>query len=166
MPVPRRSVVATALTALFVTILLTGCGREEFPDRRALVDVDGRRVVYEFDEGTCGLDEDTIFLLGRAEDGGVLQAVVGLDESGRADPGATGITVSDGASDLGAFGPRSWDLRGGPGDPPGEISDASLRGARIRIVGTMQRLDPSGTPMADGEAVPVDLDARCDEADD
>jgi len=157
-------VVALALVAG----LPAGCGKEEFQDRTAVVTLDGRRSTYVLDDGTCGLDGETAFVLGRSEGGSVLQAVVGVDpdDPGRTVPDASGITVSDGAVDLAAFGAEAWERRGRIDPAPGTVERAAIRGARIQLRGTAVPLDASGA-VTDPEAAPVEitLDARCDAED-
>jgi hypothetical protein len=153
--------------ALALAVALLGaCGREAaFPDRTARLTLDGRTTTFEVDG--CLLDGQTAYVVGRAEDGSVLQAVVGVEDDGATGvPASTGVDV-DGAGDtpsVGAFGPEAWARRQGAGDPPGGIDTARIRGARIQASGTAQALDAAGTP-AGTTAIPLALDARCDAPD-
>lgn len=142
-----------------------GCSRDGFEDRTARVEVDGTSTTYEVD--ACGLDGRTLFVVGRATDGTVLQAVVGLeadDDTGV--PESTGLTVSTDDADLAAFGAESWARRGEAGAAPGRITGARLKGSRIQVEGRFATLDPDGRTVVDGAALPFSLDARCDEQDD
>jgi hypothetical protein len=126
------------------------------------VTVDGRTTTYELD--SCGLDETTLFVVGRSSDGSVLQAVVGLEDDGTTGiPAATGLSVSSGDEDLAAFGPESWARREGEGAPPGEIRAASLRGSRIQVAGGVEPVDAEGAPTVPGTLLDVTVDARCDD---
>ena len=58
-------------------LVATGCSRQEFEDRTAVVELDGR--ADHFEVASCGLDDTTAFVVGRADDGTVLQAVVGVE---------------------------------------------------------------------------------------
>lgn len=141
-----------------------GCSRKEFPDRTATVEVDGR--TSRFDLASCGLDDTTVFVAGSSEDGDVLQAVVGVEEDDLETglPAFTGVTVSDGPDERGAFGAGAWAARERPGDAPGSILGARIRGARIQVTGRLVALDEAGNPTGDdGSGVPFSLDARCDE---
>lgn len=170
--------------------LLGGCGRKEFADRTARVTVDGATTEYQVD--SCGRDQSTVFVVGRADGGRILQAVVGLRPDNRTGiPASTGITLTgvevartsttssaatgsaaSGSSvpavaELAAFGAESWARRGETGDPPGRIASARVRGSRIQVSGD---LEPAPSPDAAGSAEPVripfTLDARCDRTDD
>lgn len=151
-----------------VALMLVGCGKEDFPDRQAIVEVDGRSTTFALEAETCGLDGDTVFVLGHAEGGAVLQAVVGVDpdDPTDADPAASGITVSDGPVDLGAFGVDAWKRRGGDGDAPGAVIDVAIRGARIQLEGEAVELDTTGQPTGTERQAMISLDARCDLLDD
>lgn len=160
MGVPGRSATITAavmvVVGLVVGAALTGCGREDFPDRTARVDLDG--AVLTFDLESCGLDGDTLFVVGRQGAGPVLQAVVALADDGTTGiPEGTGVSVDRDDRTYEAFGADSWRLRGERSDPPGTVAWARLRGSRIQVGG---ELDPG-----EGAAVPFTLDARCDEPD-
>lgn len=143
---------------------LAGCGREPgFEDRTARVIIDGDTTTYEVDG--CGLDGQTVFVLGRADDGRVLQAVVGVETDGQTGVTAsTGMSVTDGKDPVSAFGAEAWARRGRDGEAPGAISSARVRGARIQASGRAQRTEPGGHPTAAG-AVAFTLDARCDQRD-
>lgn len=158
---PRRP-----LAALAVLLVAAGaCGREPaFEDRTAEVTLDGRTTTFTID--TCGLDGRTAFVVGRSDDGDVVQAVVGVEDDGETGvPASTGISViADDGSAHAAFGAESWTRRGGEGDPPGAIDSARVRGARIQAEGRAEPVDGDDRPTG-GEAVDLVLDARCD-ADD
>lgn len=175
-----------AVSVALLLVGLTGCGGDEFEDRTAQVTVDGRSNTFQID--SCGLDQETVFVVGRADDGSILQAVVGVtydgdapaddrpdgspstgepsvpDQDGVAD--ATGITVDIEGSAMAAFGPEAWDRRGQVGEAPGLIGSAQVRGARIQVAGRLVPVDDQGGAVADAEAVGFELDARCDETTD
>lgn len=155
---------ALAVIALLV-VGLGACGREPaFPDRVARVTLGGRTTTYALD--ACGLDGTTSFLAGRAEDGSVLQATVGVEGDGETGvPDSTGITVYDAdVGDFAAFGAESWARRGEEGAAPGAIDSARIRGARIQAGGEAVPVDADDRPTG-GPAVPIGLDARCDAED-
>lgn len=142
-----------------------GCSRDGFEDRTAVVEVDGSTTTYEIE--ACGLDGETLFVVGRSSGGSVLQAVVGLEDDGSTGvPASTGVSVSEGATDLSAFGAESWARRGEAGEAPGSISEAGLRGSRIQVEGSFATLAADGSAAVDGASLPFALDARCDERDD
>lgn len=147
--------------------LLAGCGRGgEFEDRTAVVTLGGSSVTYQVD--SCGRDGRTVFVVARAPDGAVLQAVLGL----RADR-ATGVRASSGltvdldpttvTSRVAAFGAEAWSRRGQAGAPPGAVSAARLRGSRIQLSGDVVAVDARDRPVPDGATQRFALDARCDE---
>lgn len=163
-----RPAVLLALVALVpASSALAGCARgEEFPDRSAVVELDGDRRTY--DVADCGLDGQTIFLVARADDGAVVQAVLGLeddDETGI--PASTGVTVdldpSRTDTRFAAFGTEAWERRGTGGPVPGEITSARLRGSRIQLSGRAVPVDAQDRPIDRAEPVEVSVDARCDE---
>lgn len=150
--------------ALAVAVTSLGCSRDEFPDRSAVVEVDGRST--RFDLVSCGLDGTTAYVTGASDDGDVVQAVVGVEERDHETgvPGFTGLTVSEGAEERGAFGAGAWAARRKAGDPPGSVLAARIRGSRIQVSGRVVLLDDAGDPTGtDGSGVPFSLDARCDE---
>ena len=171
----RLAAVGAALSLLFGV----GCGRDEFEDRTARLTVGD--VTSELELDTCGLDGSTVFLVGRGPGAVVLQAVVGVDDDGRTGVTAsTALTVEGGgwvqkapnsavlADSLGASGVESWERRDQTGRPPGAITSAAVRGARIQVEGRLEPLDTSsGRPIArsttDAVVVPFRLDARCDD---
>ena len=116
--VPRARDVVPAvvvIAALAIGAVLTGCGGPEFPDKAAVVTLGGDRRSFVVD--SCGLDRRTLFVVGRADDGAVVQAVVGLEadrETGV--PASTGITVDlDPQREdtrVAAFGAEAWERRG------------------------------------------------------
>lgn len=166
--VPRRTrrSVAALLAAAVALATLSACGGNEFEDRTATVDIAGRTTTFTLD--SCGLDETTLFVVGRSSGGDVLQAVVGLDDdvaTGVIE--STGLTVTDEGRDLAAFGPEAWDRRAGAGPVPGAITEASLRGARIQARGTLVSIDESvsGDPELGDQELAFTLDARCDDQD-
>ena len=165
---PRRRLRAGAAATLLLAIGLVGCARDEFEDRTAVVTVGGSRQTYAVD--ACGLDDQTLFVVARADDGAIVQGVVGLeddDESGV--PDSTGVTIDfDPRSDetrVAAFGAESWERRGSVGPPPGSISSARLRGSRIQFSGDVVPVDAKDAPIPDGKAERFSVDARCDEVD-
>lgn len=152
--------------ALLAALLVGACSREApFPDREARVDHGGRTTTFTLD--SCGLDGSTAFLVGRTESGIVLQAVVGVEDDGETGvPASTGFEVLGdgdvGGGGYGAFGEEAWDRREETGPPPGEITSARIRGARIQVEAEAVTLDPDGHPQG-GTLTDVSLDARCDE---
>jgi hypothetical protein len=164
----RRRLRAAATVGLLLAIGLGGCGRDEFEDRTAVVTVGGSRQTYAVD--ACGLDDRTLFVVARADDGAIVQGVVGLERDQETGvPASTGVTVDlDPTSDqtrVAAFGAESWERRGSVGPPPGSISSARLRGSRIQFSGEVVPVDAKDVPVPDGEAQRFSVDARCDELD-
>ncbi|MEZ5139208.1 MAG: hypothetical protein R2702_03545 [Acidimicrobiales bacterium] len=159
----------TVAALLALAGLVPACGGQDFADRTAEVVVGGDRRTY--DVVSCGLDEHTAFLVARADDGALLQAVVGLE-----DDDATGVTASTGLTidlrpertdtRLGAFGAEAWARRGSAGPPPGEVRSARLRGSRIQLTAAAVGLDEDDRPLPSAEPAAVSVDARCDERDD
>ena len=168
------------LVAVLVTLVgaLASCGGgDEFEDRTAKVTIYKRTNTFEIT--SCGLDQETLFVVGRAEDGSILQAVVGVtfaeqttaneatagaDPDEAAVPDSSGLTVGDEGSTFGAFGAESWSRRGGTGAAPGLIGSARVRGSRIQMAGRLVPLDDQDRPVANGSPVDFELDARCDDA--
>lgn len=155
-------------SALLLVSLAAGCAKDEFEDRTAVVAVGGSSQTYEVD--ACGVDGQTAFVVARADDGAIVQAVVGLeddDETGVA--ASSGITVDlDGDSEdsrVAAFGVESWDRRGSVGPAPGTITSAKLRGSRIQLAGEVVAVDADDVAVPDGRADRFSLDARCDDVD-
>jgi hypothetical protein len=158
--------------ALAFAVALVGgaarCARNEFEDRTAVVTVDG--TAADFDVASCGLDGQTLFVVARADDGAVVQAVVGLAADDQ-----TGITASSGitvdrdpttdTSRVAAFGAESWERRGKAGTPPGTIRSARLRGSRIQLTASAVAVDAQDRPVDRAEPVELSFDARCDETD-
>ena len=164
-----RRVLALLATAIAVVGGLVGCAKDEFADRSAVVTVGGSSQTYEVE--SCGLDGETVFVVARAEDGAIVQGVMGLeddDETGI--PASTGATVDlDPTSEdtrVAAFGAESWERRGGPGAAPGTITAAKLRGSRIQFSGQAVPVDADDVPVPDGRAERFSLDARCDDVED
>lgn len=169
-PVPTRSLLASAVLVLGASgpALLAGCGRGEFEDRTAVVRIGEASRTFEV--ATCGLDEQTLFLVARADDGAVVQAVVGLeDDLSTGVPAATGVSVDDDPTRtdtrLAAFGTEAWERRGEAGTPPGSIAAARLRGSRIQVDGALVAVDGQDRAVAGAEQVAFSLDARCDDQD-
>lgn len=163
----RRALAATLV--LVVAAVFPACGRDGFEDRTATVTVDDTTASFTLD--ACGLDGDTLFVVGRSDDGDILQAVIALDDDGETGrPEGTGLTFDTDAASFAAFGERAWELREGTGPAPGRISWAHLRGARIQVAGEAAPVDADGRTLAGsgvGTApVSFELDARCDERDD
>ncbi|WP_421117896.1 hypothetical protein ACE2AJ_10685 [Aquihabitans daechungensis] len=125
---PHRRPVA--LAAVVVAVLApVGCAKEDFADRSAVVAIGGSRQTYEVE--SCGLDEQTVFVVARADDGAVLQGVMGLEDDDQTGiPASTGVTVDLDASSedtrVAAFGAEAWERRGSTGEPPGAITSAEL----------------------------------------
>lgn len=141
--------------------VLAACGGG-FEDRTASVVIGDDTTTFEVD--SCGLEQATVFVVGRADGGRILQLVVSLD-----DDGATGITDSTGFSvdaedgtELAAFGPEAWSRRDMTGTPPGEVVGARVEGSRIQVSGRAVEVDAGGRPVAGGTDATVRLDARCD----
>ncbi len=163
-----RTLLAAGVVSGVLVAGAVGCSREQFEDRTAVVTVDGDVVNFQVD--SCGLDEDTLFVVGRSKRGEVLQAVVGLEGDGATgDPAATGFTVDVGPDTYAAFGPRSWSRRSGRGEAPGSITEARLRGSRIQVTARAESVEAEGAPLAaPGPSVAdvrVEMDARCDQRD-
>lgn len=169
----REAVIAArrTLPVALVAGLVFGtaaCGGSGFEDRTAEVTLHERTITYEVD--SCGLDGDTAFVVGRSSGGSVVQAVIGVaDEDGTGVPEATGLTIYDDNVTSGAFGTEAWNRRGEAGAAPGEITDASVTGSRIRARGTVITLTDEGTLIdptaaADDQASATEFtfDARCD----
>ena len=151
---PRGLTAAALAAVVVVSASVAGCGRGDFADRTARVDLDGTTVTVDLE--TCGLDDDTLFLVGKSRSGHVLQAVVALADDGTTGiPAGTGVSVDVDDEFYEAFGTDAWRLRGERGEPPGEVAWARLRGSRIQVGGDLEQ--------ADGSAIPFTLDARCDE---
>ncbi len=159
-PLPTLVALGLALTAT-----LAGCSREPaFADRTARVTVDGDATTFQVDG--CLLDGTTVFVVGRTDDGLVLQAVVGVEADGETGvPTSTGVTITEGDQPVTAFGDEAWARRGETGDAPGEITSARVKGARIQASGEAQPVAIDGSPTSAGP-VPITFDARCDERDD
>ncbi|WCO66966.1 hypothetical protein PO878_20950 [Iamia majanohamensis] len=159
-----RLVPALVAGALLVGSVLAGCGREPaFEDRTARVTVDGDATTYQVDG--CVLDGQTAYVVGRSDDGAVVQAVVGVEADGETGvPTSTGLTVTEDEVPVTAFGDEAWARRGETGDAPGSIDSARIRGARIQASGQAQPMAVDGSPTS-ADPVPVSFDARCDDPD-
>ena len=154
----------TAVLLVLAVLGLAGCGKSEFKDRTARVTVDGRGTQYTVD--SCGLDGRTLFVVGRADDGSVLQAVLGLTKDRKKGVTASsGFSVTQGPTTLEAFGQESWGRRGKTGPAPGEITSAQLRGSRIQFGGRARYVDTDEVPTSP-ESIDVSIDARCDQRND
>lgn len=156
---------AVGALGLVVALAVAGCGQADFADRTAVVTLDGASQTYAVT--TCGLDGPTVFVVARADDGAVLQAVLGLADDGRTGvPASTGLTVDLATGGTGgrlaAFGAESWARRDGNGPPPGTIGAAALRGSRIQLSGTAVPVGADDRPVAGAGATAVSVDARCD----
>ena len=156
-----------SLVAALLAVGSAACARgPEFPDRTAAVTVDGRSRSFALD--SCGLDEHTAFLVGRADDGAIVQAVVGLeDDDATGVPESTGATVDlDPTSEdsrVAAFGAEAWERRGSGGAVPGEIAASRVRGSRIQLSGAAVAVDADDRPVVGAVPVAFTVDARCDE---
>lgn len=153
-----------ALTAC-VALAIGACSREPaFEDRTAEVTIGGDTTTFTVD--SCGLDDATVFVVGRTGDGAVVQAVLGVEDDGETGiPGSTGLTVTTDDGAWAAFGAESWSRRGGEGEPPGSIASARVRGARIQAEGRAEPVDDADRPTG-GEAADLGFDARCDARED
>ena len=165
---PAHRSVSVAAGLLLVVASVAGCARGEFEDRTAVVTVGGSQQTYAVD--ACGLQGQTVFVVARADDGAIVQGVMGLENDDKTGiPASTGITIDlDASSDqtrLAAFGAESWERRGSTGRAPGRITSAKLRGSRIQFSGDAVPVDAYDVPVPDGEAQPFSIDARCDEAE-
>ncbi|MGN6696430.1 MAG: hypothetical protein ACTHN0_19785, partial [Aquihabitans sp.] len=123
---------------------------------------------YEVD--SCGLDHQTVFVVARADDGAIVQGVMGLEDDDKTGiPASTGISIdldpSSDATRVAAFGAEAWERRGSTGTPPGSISAARLRGSRIQFSGTAVPVDADDVAIPSGAPQPFSLDARCDAAE-
>ncbi len=156
---------SAATLAGVVLVSAAACTREPgFEDRTARVTVDGETTTFQVDG--CGLDGTTVFVLGRTDDGDVLQAVVGVEADGATGvPASTGLTVTEADVPVAAFGAESWARRSEEGPPPGDITSARVQGARIQAAGDAQPLDINEQPTS-ADPVPFSFDARCDQRDD
>lgn len=155
----RRPIVVAAMGV--AASVLTACGGG-FEDRTASVVVGDDTTTFEVD--SCGLEQATVFVVGRADGGRILQLVISLD-----DDGATGISDSSGftvdaddGTEFAAFGAEAWSRRAMTGPPPGEVVGARVEGSRIQASGRAVEVDADGRPAAGGTAATVRLDARCD----
>lgn len=153
-----------ALNLILVGGLLAGCSREPaFEDRTARVTVEGEAMTFQVD--ACLLDGTTAYVVGRTDDGEVLQAVIGVEADGETGvPASTGVTVTDGDDPVAAFGDEAWTRRGESGEAPGAITSARIRGSRIQASGQAQPVAVDDSPTS-ADPVPVSFDARCDEQD-
>ncbi|NLD76533.1 MAG: hypothetical protein GX643_07680 [Acidimicrobiales bacterium] len=162
----RRSSLVRAIVSCLLLVSVA-CSRDGFEDRTAVVEAGDRTVRYQVD--SCGLDGSTLFVVGRSDQGEILQAVVELADDGSTGvAAASGFTADVGADLLASFGATAWSRRGGVGDPPGSVSWSRLRGARIQIAGEAEPLDEEGRQVASGSSTPavrVEVDARCDQRD-
>ncbi|MFN8017457.1 MAG: hypothetical protein U0P45_04965 [Acidimicrobiales bacterium] len=160
-----RRILAVAATVLVSIGGLGGCGRHEFEDRTAIVTVGDARTSFSLDD--CGRDGQTIYVVGRADDGSMFQAVMGLrKDKVTAVERSTGFTLdadpqrSD--TRVGAFGVEAWERKGGTGAAPGRIDSARLRGSRIQFDGQAVPLDASDREVPGAEPAHFSFDARCD----
>lgn len=157
-------ILVVVVVALGLTLALGACSREPaFEDRTARVTVDGEATTFQVDG--CLLDGTTAYVVGRAEDGEVLQAVVGVEADGETGvPASTGLTLTEGGAPVTAFGEEAWARRGETDDAPGEITSARIKGSRIQASGSAQPVAIDGSPTS-ADPVPVSFDARCDAPD-
>lgn len=125
-------------------------------DNTAEVSVDGAdESVFTLE--ACGVDEDTLLVLGRDEEDRVLQVAVGVvaeDDRFVAVDDEVGVSIDGDGSSVVSFTPRAWDKRGGAGDAPGSITSVELRGSRLSISAQAES--------APGTTVQVDIESRCD----
>jgi hypothetical protein len=150
-----------ALVLALVVGAAAGCSREPaFEDRTARLALDGDTTTFQVD--SCGRDGETVFVVGRTDDGAVVQAVVGVEDDGETGvPASTGLTVTEVDLPVSAFGEEAWARRREAGEAPGEVRSARVRGARIQAAGEAQPVDVEGEPTS-GDPVPFTFDARCD----
>lgn len=127
-----------------------------------MVTIDDDTLRFALD--SCGLDGSTLFVVGRSDAGEILQAVVGMeDDEATGQPAATGFTFEVDSLTYGAFGATAWERRNGRGEPPGEISRATMRGARIQLAGSAELVGDGRVTGDPSSSLVVALDARCDE---
>ncbi|MCU1371479.1 MAG: hypothetical protein JWO77_2673 [Ilumatobacteraceae bacterium] len=167
-PSSIRSLAVGAALATVLVGTLAGCGKDEFEDKTAVVRVGGSSQTYSVD--SCGLDKQTVFVVARADDGAIVQGVMGLEDDDKTGvPASTGITIDlDPSSEdtrVAAFGVESWERRGSNGKAPGTIAAAKLRGSRIQFSGDVVPVDANDVPIPDGEPQRFSLDARCDQVE-
>lgn len=146
---------------LVVALLVAACGQDSMADDTAEVRVDGDDAAT-FTLDACGVDEDTLLMLGRNGDDELLQIAVGVvatDDGFEADGDEVGFSIDSGSGTVAAFTPPAWDRRGDDGDAPGEVTSVELRGSRLRLSARAERSDSATT-------VDVEVEARCDGADD
>ncbi len=143
-----------AAGSMAVAMVTAACGGgTEFEDRTARVEIDGSTVTFDVD--SCGLDAQTVFVVGHTGTGRILQAVMGLEDDGTTgDVELTGLSVDLDGRTWEAFGAESWRMRSGTGAAPGKVTGSRLRGSRVQV---------EGLASSDGEQVPFSLDARCDQ---
>ncbi len=163
---PSRRTVGLLVVALLLVAGVAACAKDDFADRSAVVSIGGSRQTFEVE--SCGLDKQTVFVVARANDGAILQGVMGLEDDDK-----TGIAASTGATvdfdpsskdtRVAAFGAESWERRGSTGPAPGSITSAKLRGSRIQFAGEAVPVDANDVPVPDGKAERFSVDARCDE---
>jgi hypothetical protein len=163
----RRTAVLAGLVVMVIAGA-SGCAKDDFADRSAVVTIGGSRQTYEVE--SCGLDKQTVFVVARADDGAILQGVMGLEKDDKTGvPASTGVTVDlDPSSEdtrVAAFGAEAWERRGSAGKAPGSISSAKLRGSRIQFSGDVVPVDANDVPVPDGTPDRFSVDARCDEVE-
>ncbi len=160
----RRAAVAIGLLALVTSGGLVGCGKkDDFEDHTAIVTIGGKATTYQLD--SCGRDHETVFVVGRAKDGSVLQAVVGTKKDHKTGVlDSTGLSIIHDPDSVSAFGKESWARRGQSGTAPGTITSARIRGSRIQVSTLAQPVDADESPTA-ADPITTTLDARCDAQD-
>jgi hypothetical protein len=168
-----RSLVRTLVGSLAVAVGLAGslggCAKSDFEDKTAVVRIGGSSQTYQVD--SCGVEDQTVFVVARADDGAIVQGVMGLEDDDKTGiPASTGITIDlDPTSNdtrVAAFGAEAWERRGSTGKAPGTITSAKLRGSRIQFSGDAVPVDAQDVPVPNGKAERFSLDARCDEVED
>lgn len=156
-----RFLVVTAAAGCLV-LGLAGCGKGEFEDRTAVVELGGQSTSFDIDD--CGRDGTTIYVVGQSSGGEVLQAVLGVKaDKTTGVPSSSGITFGADGQPYAAFGVESWSRRGGSGPAPGRVTSARLRGSRVQIAGEVAEVDQDDSPTTPARRVPFSLDARCDQ---
>ena len=140
----RPVVAAVVATVVAGTTIGGACSREPaFEDRTARVTVDGQTTTFAIDG--CLLDGTTVYLVGREDGGEVLQAVVGVEADGETGvPDSTGLTVTEGAVPIAAFGEEAWRRRGEDGAAPGRVDAARVRGSADLRLGPGRPHRPAG----------------------
>lgn len=141
---------------MVAALLVAGCAPDSMADDTAEISIDGAgESVFTLD--ACGVDDDTLLVLGSDDDDRVVQIAVGVVADGDgfvADDAIVGVTIDGDGSSFAAFTPVAWDRRGGTGDAPGSVTSVELRGSRLSISARAE--SETGTSVA------VAIESRCD----